>query len=266
MQTKVLFVVLLALAGAGCEKSSDPAGEVASIDLTVGSAWTYRWHLEQFAPDGTMLWDTTSQFIVVVVANNQMVGNYQGLTLLEVRDRDRPSGTTEIWYSQSGDRLTEVAYRSPSHTPIVLPKRTGVAAQDPRSTPPISPLVSPWVLRKHLVQASVADSIQIREDPRIVYVYPLSVGAAWVAFTSPFHQEREVEAYEDLSSSGTTFHCARIRTTIPHLAPGLEWIDHVSVHGLVKRTFDSWVVVSDPSGSPTADSVRVIESIDLVAH
>ena len=266
MKGLVIAVAMVCLASVGCEKSSDPVGDVRSIELSVGSAWTYRWHVEQYASDGTLVWDTTSQFIVVVSAINQTVGMYAGLTLLEARDQTTPTSTSEIWYAQSGERLTEVAYRSPGNTPIVLPKRSGVVPAHLPERLALSPFVRPFALGLIDAQASPSDSLQIRQDPRVVYVYPLSEGTAWVSFTSPFLQERVVEGYDDLPGPGGTYHSARIRTTIPTLAPGLQWIDHVSAQGLVRRRFDSWVSVMDPSGTPEADSLHILESIDLLAH
>ncbi len=263
---RTAVLVALVLWGLGCEKGSDPAGEIQSIDLSVGSAWTYRWHVEQYASDGSMVWDTTSHYIVVVSAINQSVGPYQGCVLLEARDRDNPAGTAQIWYAQTSERLTEVAYRTSGAVPIIFPKRENSGAQAPSPRAMLPAVFEPFLLQQGLDPSALSDSIQIRQEPRVVYVYPLGIGAAWVSFQTPFLQERTVEDYADLAAQGGTYHCARIRTTIPDFAPGLEWIDHVSSQGLVRRTFDSWVQLTDPLGGALQDSVHVLESIELLAH
>ena len=266
MNKKAVAGALVFLLIAGCEKSNDPAGEVSSINLSVGSAWTYQWQVEQYSSSGQLEWDTTSQFIVVVSAVNQSVGPYQGLTLLEARDREDPSGTTEIWYSQTNDRLTEVAYRSAENTPIVFPKGNGTLPMTISAPAPVSPFVQPYALQWGMPPSARSDSIQIRTDPRVVYVYPLAGGNSWVSFTSPFLQERTVEGYEEIVAPAGRYYSARIRTTLPAIAPDLDWIDFVSSQGLVKRILDSWVGVGDPSGNPVADSLRIVESMELLAH
>ena len=249
---------------ASCEKSDDAGGDVDSIDLSIGSAWTYRWHLAQYSSAGDLLWDTAGTYIVVVSAIGQTVGPYQGLTLLEARNQDLPSQTSAVWYSQSDERLTEVAYRL-GQTPLVLPK-----GSDPwlgKFAVAVSPIAEPLAIQRRLGSQLMSDSIQLRDDPRIVYLYPMSGGTSWVSFTSPFLQERTVEGYEDLRVQGGQYHCAKIRTRIPTFVPDLDWIDYVSSQGLVMRTFDAWVRAGEMEEPDfPGDSIRVIESLELVAH
>jgi len=265
MTIRRVLCALFLLPFAGCEKSDTAGGDVDSIDLAIGSAWTYRWQFAEYASTGELLWDTTGTYIVVVSATGQTVGPYQGLTLLEARNQDLPSQTSAIWYSQTSERLTEVAYRSPGQTPLVFPKDSG-----PRPGPlaaAVSPIGEPLAIQRRLGPRLVADSIQIRDDPRVVYLYPMSGGASWVSFTSPFLQERTVEGYEDLAAQGGQYHCARIRTRVPTLSPNLHWIDYVSSEGLVQRTFDTWVqALGEEWPEGATDSIRILETLELVAH
>jgi hypothetical protein len=130
----------------------------------------------------------------------------------------------------------------------------------------VPPFVEPLAIQGRLGPVLASDSIQIRDDPRVVYLYPMSGGTSWVSFTLPFLQERTVEGYEDVRVKGGQYHCARIRTRIPAFAPNLNWLDYVSSQGLVTRTFDSWVRLAEQGGLGSEDSVRVVESIELVAH
>jgi hypothetical protein len=267
MREKVAIVALMVALVAGCEKSNDPAGDIQSINLTVGSAWTYQWNLEQRSSTGELLWDTTSQFIVFVSAIGQSVGPYQNLALMEARDRDHPSGTSEVWYSQTSSRLSEVAYRSAGNTPIVLPKKIAAVQASGYSPMAFSPFMEPFALRHISRDSFLADSVHVRDDPRVVYVFPLTTGTSWLSFSAPFLEQRTVSSYEDIAVPAGRFHTASITTTLPTVAPRAVWIDFVSSEGLVKRIFDSWVPMVDqanPAG--VDDSVRITETMVLVAH
>lgn len=265
MTIRIVLFAWCLLLFASCDTSDDAGGDVDAIDLSIGSAWTYRWHFEQYSSGGDLLWDTTGTYIVVVSALNQTVGPYQGLTLLEARNQDVPSQMSAHWYSQTTDRLTEVAYRSPGATPIVMPK--GTRPRPGARAVSFSPFSEPLAIQQRLAPLLLADSIQLRDDPRVVYLYPMSGGNSWVSFTDPFLQERTVEGYEDITVRGGQYHCARIRTRVPTFAPDLGWIDYVSSQGLVARIFDTWVqAVGEEWPDGATDSIRVLESLELVAH
>ena len=265
MTIRLAFCAWCLLLFASCEKSDDAGGDVDSVDLSVGSAWTYQWHYAQYSSAGDLVWDTAATYIVVVSAIGQTVGPYQGLTILEARNQDLPSQTSAIWYSQTSERLTEVAYRSPGQMPLVLPKESGL--RPGQRAAGALPIAEPLAIQGQFGLVLSSDSVQLRDDPRVVYLYPMSGGTSWVSFTTPFLQERTVEGYEDLRVQGGLYHCAKIRTRIPTFVPDLGWIDYVSSQGLVKRTFDSWVRAGEMMGPDfPGDSIRVIESLELVAH
>lgn len=146
-------------------------------------------------------------------------------------------GTTQVWYKQYPDSLIEVAYSSAGATPVVLPKRVqasglSVHAIAQTGVPVRVPLIVQWLMREKGIQDSVIE----RDENRVVYRFPLAVGTSWASFQNPFLEMRQVEGYEMVAVGDQTYWCAKIRTTLPTLAPDLEWFDYVSSVGLVKRT------------------------------
>ena len=98
------------------------------------------------------------------------------------------------------------------------------------------------------------DSASKRDDPRVVYVFPLQMNSEWLSFSDPFPEYRYVVGLVDVSAGGRTYSCAKIKTTLPTMDPNgdIEWYDYVSSTGLILRTMSFRGVITTESSPDSA--------------
>jgi len=109
------------------------------------------------------------------------------------------------------------------------------------------------------------DSTIIRQDPRVVYMYPMSQGDSWTSFTSPFLQTREVIGSETVQISVGSRLCAKIKTDSPIFNPETEWYDYVDADGLILRTVTMNVIMTNPDNPESQGTLLVNERAELLS-
>lgn len=242
-----LLGALCALLVVGCD--SNPADPVVdSPSFRVGQKWVYTYDAVLRDSVGGILNAYHDSIEVRVAAVGDTVLGMPGLVRMEavsllpfVGPGPWP-GVESVWYQATSASLIEVAYRNPAAVPIVV---LSVGDRTRRFQPGsfFSPLRS-------LRSEPVADTTIAREDPRIVLKYPLKKGLSWDAFRIPFLQKREIVGIETIQAIGRDNTSARIRTSSPEMAPGLEWDDWVSPIGLVRRFIKVTLEMTDENMNP----------------
>lgn len=254
---RLLFPVLFALVLlAGCDSADDPApfSSTALLPDDARYGWSFT---SRIVESDSLLFRDTAGVQVRTVSRNASVPGYGGLVELEVASSSQES---RIWYESTTERLRQVAAVVPISTPPAYP-RVAEGALDVYSLPRI---VADLVAR-HRPARSGSDSLIVRDDPRVVYELPLEVGAAWVSFTDPFRNTREVVGQETITVEAGTFDCFVIRTEID-IDEQFEGLDYVSgERGLVLREM-VWVQeYRGPDNLPTGAFFRTVERLELIA-
>jgi hypothetical protein len=220
----------------GCKKSNNPVDPPAVVpfDLSLGKTWKYAWSSVLSDSTGKILNSETDSFQVRIASINDTLKNYAELIRFEAQSMVHYIGTSKVWYQFAGDSLVEIAYSNAGSVPVVLPKLGALTVKDQKNTS-LSFSLFPYIIQKLMKSKGLQDSILFREDIRIVYKFPLVNGNKWTSFTYPFLQVREVVGTESIERAGKNFSCTKIKTTIPTLAPDIEWYDYVSMEGLIER-------------------------------
>ena len=226
------WIVLLTAAVGGCDPSTtEPVVDAPSFH--VGQRWVYTHDAVLTDSTGAVLNALHDSVEVKVVSVNDTLDGMTGLvrmdlvSLLPWFGPGPAPGTQSLWYGTAMDGLTEYAYRNPGATVLVMLKAGG----EQRAFR-VGSLFDPV---RAVRQEAAGDSIQRRDEPRRVLVYPLKKGTAWDAFRVPFLQHREVADIETVGVMGRNMQAARIRTTLPVEYGPLEWDDWVSPRGLLRR-------------------------------
>jgi hypothetical protein len=171
---------------------------------------------------------------------------------------------SETWFYANDDRLLEIAHRNADLAPFVVPKAS-VHGTDPvagflSSHSKILQLVADnsnlYVRKKTGSKADeeneIRDQVIIREDPRVVYQFPLEEGSEWISFETPFLQTRHVEQVITGSGSDSGEKTAVIHTESTRLNLR-RWIEIVNTDGLQERTLEYTLIATDETGAPRSD-------------
>lgn len=230
--------------------------------------WGYSYTFVRRLPDGRVDTSFARAISVRVSDMNATVGDRTGLVEVESFTLSEPDNIGRTWYAQTADSLVEVAYQNAGATPTVDLLRSGNAFALAQST---SALLPSRIVQRRLRQAErhaaapartplrsphqdpssqEADTIQVREDPRVVLRAPLSAGQTWVSFREPFLSERSVGDRLVVSTRAGSFATVVVDTRLPELTSSLLIRDYVSEAGLILRTITDTVTVRSPEGEP----------------
>lgn len=267
-----LMCALLCLFGS-CKENPGGNGNGEQIDdtapkLALGDSYIYRWTMAMTdsTKDSVSHYSEADTAYASVDAINQKVDMLTGLVRMKSR-RSHETTTTTMWYRQTSSLLAEVAYSSGGGT-FVLPKSN---RQDPAAI--VGASLAPWDILPRSVQLFLKkkrismDSASKRDDPRVVYMYPLRVGGEWLSFSNPFPEYRRVVALVNVSAGGRNYACAKIKTTLPTIdANGdIEWYDYVGSAGLILRTMSIRGVVVTESSPDSAGVFTSEERLELLS-
>ncbi len=256
---KYTFVVLLLLAllPACDENPVDP--EDIRPAFSAGMWWIYNWEVHQTDSAGTEFYQDQDSIFMRVVGIDERLGDLSGLVCVEALSLRHPEVTPgRVWYSQSGDGLREVAYQGAGQLPVVHMRVTG----------PTRPHRFPSLSQPALFEPGEAaeDTVQWREEPRMVLRYPLERGSQWTAFTVPFLQTRSVIAIGDRELlNGNTVRVVSIATFNAYFGADDHWIDEVCTEGLVSRNIrlNVTMMTQDLTG---VGSMTHAETMSLVSY
>jgi hypothetical protein len=260
---RLLFPLLLALVVlAGCDSAEDPVSTTLLPDHA-----RYAWSLMSVDVDAdSLVFGEGAEVGVRTVSRNASVPGYGGLTELETRRGESRSWT---WYEPAATRLREVAYRGAGMTPAAEPRSAPGVRLEGADVFGLPQLVAELAEAYRAARGGSADSLIVRDDPRVVFELPLEIGASWVSFTDPFRSTREVVGREVVAVEAGTFECFVIRTEVDlrrEEGESFEWFDYVSEeHGLVLRTLDVVSEYRGPDNQPTGAFTRSVERLELTA-
>jgi len=200
----------------------------------------------------------TDSVVVQVISTNAELGPIGGLICVESMSITRPSAIRErMWYKHSAEALEEVAYQNPGNLPVVHMRLYG---RSYRVRPPsVLDPTSLWAT------SPLTDSIQWREEPRIVLRYPLTTGSRWTAISTPFLQTREVTGISERRiSDGRRVQAAMITTVSSLFGPEDSWLDDISSIGMLGRSLRMHIDVYDQNMVP-AGRAWYTETLSLVS-
>jgi len=268
MILKSRYIALLFVISIACDSSTEntvPEDVIESITFETGTVFTYFYSFEET--------DSTFSEVVEIIE--------QGTIEMTVLEADRvpggPEATfktetnftnsdefSETWYYATDNHLLEMAYRNAGLTPIVQPKA---------SEPVIEPQSGFLTSHSRLLQLAggnkisfdrkksgntadkeneISDEVIIRDEPRVVYQFPLEEGSEWISFETPFLQTRFVAQVISGSESESGKKTAVIHVEFPRL--DLErWIEIVNTDGLQERILEYTLIATDETGAPRSD-------------
>lgn len=245
-------LVLLVLLGlfAACDSTSPAPPEQFPNLLQRGDAWTYNVRFTERPVDSSAV-DTllAAQVRMQVAETGVAVGARSGLVELEVFPLSTPDSIDRTWYQQSPDSLVDVAYTTPTQVSGTLPlSREKTTPQDISVQQGLAG--SPLLVRRHVGASPLGAAVDttVRSDSRIVLQAPFNPGATWTSFRDPFLSVRSVVGDTTLETPAGRFEAVEIETSLPELAPSLQWTDYVAPGGLAKRVVTDTVERRDDAG------------------
>jgi hypothetical protein len=255
---KIAIVLSLFFLFVSCNNKDGINGEavIDAVPFVVNNVNSYRWSAT-YDSAGIITQSFADSFRVQVKSNSETVNGINNLTLVEASKLNSNTTLQKVWYRITKDTLTEIGYQFNAGADIpgisIFPKQSSYGNTG-------SMIFVPRTLRMLLKKKYAFDSLMLREDARIVYQYPLTVGKKWTSFRTPFLQTREVVGTEMIRVRAGDYLCLKIRSTIefPFSEP-LEYFDYVAHDGLILRTFKDRFVMTNESNP---DGIGVFSSVD----
>jgi hypothetical protein len=262
----IAFIFILFLLSVSCNSDDQVNKEqiIQSVPFVVGNSNSYRWS-STYDSSGIITSFLSDSFTVKVTSNSESVKGFNNLSLIEASKLNSSTVLQKVWYKSNNDSVTEIAYQFISGS--FLP---GISVFPKQQSYPIagSILSLPWSVRMLLERKLSSDTLTMRDDPRIVYKFPLSAGKKWTSFRSPFLQTREVVGSEMVNARAGNFLCIKIKSTIGvSSTEPLEFYDYVCTEGLILRTFRTrYEVTTETNPGGTGVFINVNERLELIAR
>lgn len=265
MKRILLFISILLIS---CDKKgpTEPGFGLGEIHFAAGKQFMYAWSFESRDSVGDLVFSLHDTIVVGVESTDDVVDTLSGLVRLRAYSVVDSIGSSLVWYRNTQSSCAEVAYAGAGQVPPVLPKIG--------TTPPWAGIIDraslvfvPLAVQRVLPCASLSrnDSAIMRQDPRIVFKYPLSEGQSWTSFTDPFLQTRVVVGSETVQISAGSRLCAKIKTDSPIFNPKTEWYDYVDADGLILRTVTMNVIMTNPDNPESQGTLLVNERAELLS-
>lgn len=243
-----LSVLALAVLLAACDTAAPETS--LRVDLTPGLRLEYAVSEVEESPDGAST-EAVWTSVVEVVGAGITLGDEAGLTEVALTSTGE-EGESRVWYRADTDALAEVAYDG----------GTGSSALRTRSAfgSPGLPLPLRRLLAAQIGSASAEARLDptVRTEPRVVLAYPAEVGSEWVHYDFagigfPLRSLRRIEGEATVTTPAGTFPCIVVRTTVEFagVPQSVDWIDHVSAVGIVRREMTVRTPERDAEGTET---------------
>ena len=264
MKKTLLFFCILLLS---CDKTgpTEYGFILTDVRFVAGTRYTYGWSMVTRDSAGNLLSEYYDTLVVIVEATGAQIDTLDGLTRVRGYSLVDSIGSTLVWYQNDQSACAEVAYRNAGAIPFVLPKKGTTREQwtvEPRSNPFFFPLIIQNVLPAP--RMTPVDSLIVRNDPRIVFKYPLIIGGSWVSFTDPWLQTRQVVGSEFVQTPMGSRRCVKISSDSPMFGESIEWFDYVDENGLVLRAIKINFVMMTSEGD-TVGTATGIERAELLS-
>ena len=265
MKKALLFLSIFLLLSCDKNGPTEFGFVLTDVSFVAGKHYTYAWTFETRDSLGNLLSVLHDTIAVVVETKDDIIDTLVGLTRLRAYSLVDSIGSTIVWYRNNQSSCSEVAYSGAGHVPPVSPRKSSISDQATMNRSLI--LFLPMTLQQMLpgMFQFQTDSTIIRQDPRVVYMYPMSQGDSWTSFTSPFLQTREVVGSESIQTGVGSRYCAKIKTASPMFAGSIEWFDYVDEQGLMLRSLTMEMLASGPEGPEPTGMITVLERAELLS-
>jgi len=254
--TLMLSVALLL----SCEKGPTEYGSAPQVEFLPGMVYRYAWSSVLRDTLGNVMVEERDTVVLTVASVEETLDTLEHLIRIVITSS---SGTSEVYYRNTETALIDVAY-AVGGTPLVEPSIRTIGEEWKNVVPSLA-LIVPMSVQRFAGDGlpGGTDSVIVRNDPRVVYQYPLSSGQSWVSFTYPFVETREVigNEYVDVPAGGRS--CIKIRTDLSW-GGSIEWFDYVDAQGLVKRTIRSDVIFTTQESPETGEAAVALEQAELL--
>ena len=243
-----------------CEKGPTEYGSALDVEFLPGMAYRYAWSSVVRDTLGNVISEIQDTVVLRVASVEETLDTLEHLIRIVVTSA---SGTSEVYYRNTQTAFTEVAYKV-GGTPLVQPSIRTIGGKWNSIVAGLA-LAVPMSVQRFAGDRLLtrADSVIVRDDPRVVYQYPLSPGQSWVSFTNPFVQTREVIGNEYVTVPAGERSCVKIRTNLSW-GGDMEWFDYVDPQGLVKRTLQFDVIITTQESPETGEAAVVFEQAELL--
>lgn len=243
-----------------CEKGPTEYGSAADVEFLPGMVYRYAWSSVLRDTLGNVIVETRDTVVLTVASVEETLDTLEHLIRIVVTSS---SGTSEVYYRNTETALTEVAYVV-GGTPLVQPSIRTIGGESKNVISSLA-LAVPMSVQRFMGDRLLTrtDSVIVRDDPRIVYQYPLSSGTSWVSFSSPFIETREVIGNEYVTVPAGGKSCIKIRTDLSW-GGNVEWFDYVDAQGLVKRTVQLDVIFTTQESPETGEAAVSFEQAELL--
>lgn len=273
-----LTPLLLILIVCGCDifRTGDV---VRRVTLQPGMEFTY--HYSFIETDSTFTdslgFISTYMVKVTVLDSDTTIAGHENLIQLRVTPGGSDGSleeTQDIWYIQNREALTEIAHRNPAIISPVVPKMSEKGYYRQRNTSNINFFESGTLnfimyqkkITDYIGSSIPADSIQIREDPRIVLQYPIQENNEWTSFTNPFTLHRKVIEVTENELTGQSNWTASIQSwydPVEIKSVYFDWVDRFDKHGLISRIIKSTHLTGE-SIENEEGRFHTIEKVELI--
>lgn len=264
MRISALYIILIAvtMTAVGSCTTDGESGPLPMVPFLTGNSSSYLHTTTVSDSLGMTTESRTDSFTVRVISTNASFNGMTPLVLLEMSPFGSSTPLQRAWYKTGTDTLTEIGYQFLNTERIVGGLNGFPKAQSDFSNGSL--MTVPEAIRRFVKMRIAADSARLRDDPRIVYLFPLTIGDKWISFRSPFLQTREVVGSEMVTVRGGSFYCVKIRSAVEGL---FEYFDYVAAEGLVLRTIVLRAEITtetDPDG--TGEFITVKERLERISR
>lgn len=261
----VLFVV--GIISLSCDHGVSDGEQflIQSHEWKFGDSFVYSWSIAEIDSTGHEIPISSDTLKVQVASRGETVGSHRDMVAFKGFSLTYDRGSAIIWYEIKNGQLLEVAYRLDGGVPIVFPKRKIVNKFESSEFTTLLSFSLPNIIQQQLGESEMKlDSTIVRDEPRVVYQYPLHMGNFWISFRDPFLQTREIVGVENVSTPLGISRCMKIQVRIPAIIPNMEWFDYVDTKGLVSRTVLVKTLRMSAGFINVVDTVRIRERVQLL--
>lgn len=103
-------------------------------------------------------------------------------------------------------------------------------------------------LRHQRVRSATLDT-SYWDPPKKLFIFPLQIGAQWVAMTNPWLEEREAVEEDSVSVPAGDFYGLRIAICSEWMGPTDAWWNWLATQGIIKDSLHIRGVMTDPYGN-----------------
>lgn len=242
INNKYLLIIILAVTG--CNIFSSKTDNPFIIEYKQGLTSQYEYTYSVLYPDTTEFIQEHIQLVTTLIksSNDNIVVDdslLSGLTNMQITV-DNGSNylqTQNVWYLYSDGFFTEHAYTQPIGYEV-FPKLLKLDAKKSlASNLSMQPILSPkrMIIGDFSTKNNDANSIQLRNDPRLVHPREFEIGNKWTTFSDPWLSKSTITDKKDIIINDREYRSYEIMTENILGYSEFTYYSYFDSHGLVKR-------------------------------